>query len=65
MKEDEIRLIVTSKPNGENETVLFTEDDESPVAHYLLPGHTPDIDEIIEDTLPSTFPRNFTLYRES
>ena len=52
-----IRLIIASDyGNGENETILFTEDFEEEVASFLLPGQSVDYDVVIEADLPSGFP---------
>lgn len=58
---DQIRVIGTSTENGEQEEVYFTNDFDSPASDYARPGWTVDYDEIIEDNLPSGFPREYSL----
>lgn len=57
----DIRIIITSKENGEEETVMFTDELEAPVEDFITPGHTVDIDEVLDIELPSGFPLNYTL----
>lgn len=62
---DKIRVIIFCSDNGQNETVIFTTDFDVPVGDFLTPGldMTLSCDEIIEDNLPSIFPREYTLLR--
>lgn len=64
---DKIRVIIFSSDNGQNETVIFTADFDTPVDDFLTPGlnMTLSCDEVIEDNLPSLFPREYTLLRKS
>jgi hypothetical protein len=62
---DKIRVIVFSSDNGQNETVIFTQEFDTPTDDFLTPGlnMTLSCDEVIEDNLPSLFPREYTLLR--
>ena len=59
-----IRVIVSSTENGNEEQVVFTEEFDKEVDYFIPPGSTVDIDTIIEDNLPSGFPKEYTLKRE-
>lgn len=62
---EKIRVIIFASDNGQNETVTFTQDFDLPVEDFLTPGldMTLSCDEVIEDNLPSLFPREYTLLR--
>lgn len=51
-----IRLIIMSTESGENETVIFTEDENSPGSDFLKPGQSVDFDGMISADLPGAFP---------
>lgn len=58
-----IRLIISSSENDDDEHVIFTEDLEQSADFFVNSDFTVDIDQIIEDVLPSGFPREYTLIR--
>ena len=59
-----VRLIVRSLPNGENETMIFTDDLITPAIYHCKSGQIVDIDKEIEMELPSGFPLNYTFVKE-
>ena len=56
-----IRLIIMSNESGSNETVLFTEDFETPAANYCSQDQIVNFDQGVEVELPSNFPMGFEL----
>lgn len=60
----EIRAIGTIGINSETEEVFFTEDFEAPVEEFIRSGDEVIYDEVIEDNLPVSFPRESTLRKE-
>jgi len=64
-KIETIRVIGQAREDGSKEYVTFTSELSSPVDKFLVPeGGDVIYDEIIEDNLPSIFPRESTLKRE-
>ena len=59
----QIRLIIASRENGENETVTFTDDVDSPAADFVTSDQTVNFDGVIEADIPDRFPIGSTLYR--
>ena len=55
-----IRLIIMSNESG-SETVLFTEQFETPAEDHCSQDQTVDFDQKIEVELPSNFPMGFEL----
>ena len=60
---EKIRLIVSSNDNGTDEEVYFSDDFVAPADDFLTPGLTLNSDTIIDDVLPSCFPRGYALRR--
>lgn len=60
---EKVRLIIQSSANGEQEAVIFTHGFDESVEDFLLPGYTIDHDIVIEDNLPTSFPREYSLKR--
>jgi len=58
-----IRLIVCSFPNGENESISFTEDFEIKAEDFCKSGQTVNIDKKIDMEIPSGFPLEHTFER--
>jgi len=50
-----------SNESGSNETVLFTEDFETPAANYCSQDQIVNFDQGVEVELPSNFPMGFEL----
>jgi hypothetical protein len=59
---EKIRCIIASSPNGEREEVIFTCDLNSPASYFVT--LEVDSDTVIEDVLPSSFPRDYRLIRK-
>lgn len=60
----DIRIIIAIKNGGEQETVFFTEDFETPVSDFVSPGYTVNFDEVRDLDLPDCFPLEYTLKRD-
>uniref|UniRef100_A0A6M3LS88 Uncharacterized protein n=1 Tax=viral metagenome TaxID=1070528 RepID=A0A6M3LS88_9ZZZZ len=58
-----IRIVISSNDSGSMETVYFTDDLHSPVGDLIQPGLDLVSDTIINDTLPTMFPREYVLTR--
>ena len=58
-----IRLIIMSTANGEEESVIFTEDFDTEADDYCARGQTVDLDEQVLVELPDGFPLDYTLDR--
>ena len=64
----EVRLIIVSSEDGEDETVWFIEaeyeDGEALASAFCKPGQTVDVDRVLELALPDTFPFGRPLQRQ-
>lgn len=63
MTQKTVRLIISSTENGDQETVFFTEDFNSPAEEFIPPGQTVDFDQSISAELPDYFPMDYELKR--
>jgi hypothetical protein len=64
MDQEHYRLIIVSTENGEDETVVFTHDCDTPATDFCRPGQTVDYDDLIYAELPSAFPVDSPLRKE-
>ena len=61
---DKLRLITQTNENGSEEYVEFTDDFDAPVENFAIPGCEITSDTVIDDNLPTSFPRNYALKRK-
>ena len=59
----DVRLIVQSSKNGEEEYVIFTDAFDTPVEDFIIGDCSISTDTIIDIELPSGFPFNYMLKR--